>query len=38
VIDGLTFPGFLAFFVFLAAAGIAVLRQKELPAASLAPA
>jgi hypothetical protein len=37
VIDGLTFPGFLAFFVFLAAVGVAVLRQKEKPAASLAP-
>ena len=38
VIDGLTFPGFVAFFVFLAAVGVAVLRLKELPATSLAAA
>jgi Domain of unknown function (DUF4386) len=38
LIDGLTFLGFVAFFVFLAAVGVAVLRQKEMPAASLAPA
>jgi hypothetical protein len=38
VIDGLTFPGFIAFFVFLAGTGVVLLRRKELPAASLAPA
>jgi hypothetical protein len=27
VIDGLTLPGFIAFFVFMAAAGIALLRR-----------
>jgi hypothetical protein len=38
VIDGLTFPGFLAFFVFMGSVGVALLRRrKELPAASLAP-
>jgi hypothetical protein len=38
VIEGLSSIGFLAFFVFLASMGIALLRRKELPAPGLAPA
>jgi hypothetical protein len=38
VIEGLSSIGFLAFFVFLASMGVALLRRKELPAPGLAPA
>ena len=37
VIDGLTFIGFVGFFVFMAALGIALLRRRE-PTEELAPA
>jgi hypothetical protein len=38
VIEGLTVIGFLGFFVFMAAVGVALLRRrKDLPVAAVSP-